>query len=567
MNQLNQFFQQMQSLFAGMTAQSKLMAILLTVGIAVSSVFLIQGVTTGKGSMIYLLDGTVFTEEELTRIEIALGVAKLRGHEITGNRIKIPKASSDEYLKAISDGKAVPERAGSAFDNATNSGSFMETTKTTEAKHLRATLKDIETIIKRMNPSLIEEVFVQHSEKRLGFSGDRSQVASVAIKTRGGRELGGEQRLAIIRYLQKTFAGLKQSDIAILCNGQTTVASDDPATTNHSNFYQLKTQQEDHLRREAERLLANYGDVQVGVNVELDSTASEKSESLTFEPKPTKIQSAVTKKDSKSQRAGTGGKPGTETNVSPNRPQSIATADQNSESKEQTESEKSVTGNIVKQTETVGLQIKAVSVSVSIPSSYYRKVSLFRWRDANPDKKDDKDFAQTASELKALKEETEKNIQNTISHILPNVAAGADSRPRVLVISYEDMPVPLPSEITLSERAVDWLSNSWQTLGLMGLVGAALISLRGFAKTVPTANDSEFERGFDLPLDDATDIDLSSLTDEENEAFGEQSDADDDSPPRLRTTGGDIKNDLTAMVRENPDAAATLLRNWITEAI
>jgi flagellar M-ring protein FliF len=145
------------------------------------------------------------------------------------------------------------------------------------------------------------------------------------------------------------------------------------------------------------------------------------------------------------------------------------------------------------------------------------------------------------------------------------VAAGADSLPRVAVASYVDLPIPEPPAITLSEKSLSWFSQYWQTVALFGLVGAALFSLRSFAKTAPASNDSEFERGFDLPLDDAIDIDLSSLTDEESESFSAQAPADD-SPPRLRTTGGDIKNDLTAMVRENPDAAATLLRNWITEA-
>jgi len=135
----------------------------------------------------------------------------------------------------------------------------------------------------------------------------------------------------------------------------------------------------------------------------------------------------------------------------------------------------------------------------------------------------------------------------------------------VAVESYVDIPIPEPPAITLSEKSLSWIWQYWQTLALIGLVGAALVSLRSFAKTVPAANDSAFERGFDLPLDDASDIDLSSLTDEENASFATQPSADD-SPPRLRTTGGDIKSDLTAMVRENPDAAATLLRNWITEA-
>ena len=74
MNQLNEFIQQMRSLFAGMTPQSKLMAILLTVGIGVSTVFLIQGAATGNGTMVYLLDKKTLNEEELSKIQFESSV-------------------------------------------------------------------------------------------------------------------------------------------------------------------------------------------------------------------------------------------------------------------------------------------------------------------------------------------------------------------------------------------------------------------------------------------------------------------------------------------------------------
>lgn len=171
----------------------------------------------------------------------------------------------------------------------------------------------------------------------------------------------------------------------------------------------------------------------------------------------------------------------------------------------------------------------------------------------------------TPAELETMRTDTERKIQSLINGILPTVAAGEDKFPRVFVDSYPDFQVEEPPAASLAETAMAWLTQSWQTLALLGVVMAALLSLRSFAKTVPTANDRDFERGFDLPLDDATDIDLSSLTDEENAEFDTQEETEN-SPPRLRTTGGDIKNDLTAMVRENPDAAATMLRNWITES-
>ena len=565
MNQLNQFMQQMRSLFEGMTPQSKLMAVLITIGIGVSSVFLVQGASTSAGSMVYLLDGKPLSEEALDKIEFALGNSGLRGFERVGNRIRVPKATSDLYYKAISEGKAIPDGMGNAVEKALNSGSMLDNTQTTQAKLLAGKQKDLSDAIKRMDP-LIHDAYINYDEKRSGFSGDRKQTASVAIQTKGGKELSGERRRAIIVFVQKAFAGLKQSDIALYCNGETMIASDDPTSMQLSKFYQLKQQLEREYRSRAERLLADYGDVRLDVNVELDPMASEETETLSFNEKPTKIQSASSKKDAKSQRMMTGGRPGTDPNVIANKGQTLNNPDQNTELKEQTESEKSVTGNTLKKTETVGHQTNRVSVSISIPFSYYRKVSDYKWRELNPTKKTIEMPDMTPENLIAIQDETKRSVQEKINAILPKVAAGEDKLPRVLVDSYPDLPVQEPPPVSLATTSLEWLAQSWQMLALVGLVLAALVSLRSFAKTIPASNDRDFERGFDLPLDDAIDIDLSSLTDAENDSFDSQP-AGDASPPKLRTTGGDIKNDLTAMVRENPDAAATMLRNWITDSL
>jgi len=566
MNQFNQFVQQMRSLFEGMTPQSKLMAILLVIGIGVSSVFLIQGSVTGNGTMVYLLDGKPLSEEALDKIEFALGNSGLRGFERIGNRIRVPKASSDVYYKAISEGKAIPDGMGNAVEKALNSGSMLDNTQTTQAKLLSGKLKDLSDAIKRMDP-MIYDAYITYSEDRIGFASNRIKTASVAIQTKGSKELSGDRRRAIISFVEKSFAGLKQSDIALYCNGETMIASDDPISMQQSKYYQLKRQQEQEYRIRAEKLLTDYGNVRLDVNVELDPMASEETETLSFNEKPTKIQSATSKKDAKSQRMQPGGRPGTDPNVVSNKGQSLSSPDQNMESKEQFESEKSVTGNTLTKKETVGHQTTQVSVSVSIPFSYYRKAATYKWRELNPTKKASEMPEMTPADLELIQKETERSIQGKINPLLPKVAAGEDKLPRVTVDSYTDFPVQDPPEASLATTSMVWLSQSWQTLVLIGLVLAALLSLRSFAKTIPASNDRDFERGFDLPLDDAVDIDLSSLTDEENDAFDPQAEGGETAPPRLRTTGGDIKNDLTAMVRENPDAAATMLRNWITDSM
>jgi len=570
MNQFNQITQQIRSLFLGMTPQSRLMAILLAAGIAISGVFLVQSASTGGNAMVTLFDGRSLSDEQLDHIDIALSDKGLRQQAREGKRIRVPKSLSDVYYKAIADGKAVPEGMGTAVETVLNGGSFLESTKTTEAKHLAAKERDLAKAIERLDP-LILECFVKYDEKRTGFSSERSQTASVAIKTRGGKDLTADQRLSIAIYVQKSFAGLKERDIVIYCNSISSVASDDPASIQQSKYYRLKRQLEEDYRNRAEKMLANYGNVRVDVNVDLDPVASEETESLAFNEKPTKLQSVTTKKDAKQQRNSPGGRPGAEPNATSNKGQALSTvADQNSESKEQTESEKLVTGSTIKKSEKVGHETKRVSVSVSIPESYYRKAHIFKSRLLDPvvaGKKESVIPELTVADLETLKKETIRSIQTVINGMLPAVEPGEDKFPRVQVDSYFDMTVPEPPGVSLTETVLAWLSQSWQTIGLMGLVFAALISLRSFAKSTPSSNDKDFERGFDLPLDDAADIDLSSLSNEENETIAdENSDEVASGPPRLRTTGGDIKNDLTLLVRENPDAAATLLRNWIGES-
>jgi flagellar M-ring protein FliF len=161
-----------------------------------------------------------------------------------------------------------------------------------------------------------------------------------------------------------------------------------------------------------------------------------------------------------------------------------------------------------------------------------------------------------------IKLETAASIQAQLIPIMPTGATDEDKLSRVNVTDYPDMPTPEIPPTPLIRTAMAWLAQYWQTIALMGLAGAAIISLRQFAMTASSSNDSEFEKGFDLTLDDASDIDLSSLSDEENESVVHSLENDSDMP-RLRTTGGDVKNDMTALIRENPDAAATLLRNWI----
>ena len=94
-----------------------------------------------------------------------------------------------------------------------------------------------------------------------------------------------------------------------------------------------------------------------------------------------------------------------------------------------------------------------------------------------------------------------------------------------------------------------------------------MLMLRSFARGTPGGNvDAAFERGLDLQLQDPATWDLSELDADDEASLQEAGEAGGDGKRRFNFTGGEIKEELTALVRENPDAAASLLRNWIGDA-
>ncbi|MFN9604190.1 MAG: hypothetical protein ACK6A7_12200 [Planctomycetota bacterium] len=196
MNQLTQLLRQIQALVAGMNPQSRVMSILMLVAILIGAGFLIQGYSSAKIATEYAFAGQSFSTEELDQMEMALSSAGLRDYERIGNRLRVPSATKDSYLKALLDAKAMPERLGSAMDRALSSGNILESMSVTQARHRNATIKDMQTALRKF--PFIEEALITYDERTEGFSSSKKKSASVAIMPRGSAELSASQKRSII---------------------------------------------------------------------------------------------------------------------------------------------------------------------------------------------------------------------------------------------------------------------------------------------------------------------------------------------------------------------------------
>jgi flagellar M-ring protein FliF len=572
MNYLNQLFEQARSLVMSMTPGARILAGLMLVAIALSTTFLVKDIQ--QAEMELLFNGHVFKESELQLAETAMSNAGLKKYELDGMRIRVPRSDRDQYIKALASGAATPQQMGSATGKALSSANMLEPMLMTKARILEARQQDLAAALERL--PFVDKVFVTYDERREGFAGNSQSTASILVLPRNQMPLNDQQKRSIMHQVKAAFAGLEYKNISVmdLNSGSSMSGDSDPLSTEEQRFYQQKHVLEQRLVDKARNLLSDYGEVKVEANVELDPTLRAETEVLTYQGNPVSIQTSLSKKDSESSRPVAGGRPGTEPNAIANRSDSLATRnEQSSKSKEQQESERKLVGQETTLSEKVGFIIRTASLSVAIPYSYYNLAWRREWQELNPGKALTEAPAMTQADLTSLKDTIQNKIQTSLASLLPEPPPGVNAKPRVTVTDYLDMPVEeLPSP-SLAKTGLLWLADNWQALGMFLIAGIAILAMRSFVNAGgKSSNDEAFERGFDLPLDDTIDSELAaaqaasaSLGLEAGETAADASTRGELSSKRARftNTGQEIRSELSSLIKENPDMAATLLRSWI----
>jgi flagellar M-ring protein FliF len=211
-------------------------------------------------------------------------------------------------------------------------------------------------------------------------------------------------------------------------------------------------------------------------------------------------------------------------------------------------------GRVVKAT--APLVPKKVTAAVGVPSSYYEQV----WKERNPTPAGEEAKVPEPQAIAAIEAEVIKKIEDMIVNLIPKLPAGEDKYPLVTVKTFEHLTAP-PAELpNIASTAGVWVAENWTTLGMF-LVGAfSLLMLRGMVKAKP---DETTPSGTTA----APGAPQLSLVGGEEDDEGEAASGEENRPKkRFATASSNIKDDLASMVRENPEAAANILRSWLGEA-
>jgi flagellar M-ring protein FliF len=562
MGTLEKITVQIRELFASMTPSARIMAGLMAGVIVVSLGWIVSFQQTSQ--MEFLFGGEVFRDDELKVAEKALGAAGLRNYVREGSRIKVPLEQRDVYLKALAEGGAVPKDWGADIERALNSSNPFEGQSLIDKRFENARQSELARIFMRI-PG-VEWAAVSHNEKRQGFGRNSQQGASIYLKGPGNHAVDLETMRQICETTTTYFAGLRPENVTVLDlgSGNSYRGNSDPNAADQQPYLQAQRQWEAKYAAQVRHLLSSYGDIKVAVTVELDPTLRRESEKIKYDPVGTATESTMSKRDSKSSKPLDGGRPGAEPNAAfANKSASVTPpANQTSESKETQEDQRTLVGHEATLTKEAPLTPRRVSVSVGVSETYFAKLWRERFLLTNPDKQAKDLPAMTAADLTKLKGEVDKNIRDAVSAILPATRQGDDRFPLVTVVYNPELSLPELPQPAMAETLMAWLGKNWTTVGLFTLVGLSLMMMFSWVKAQSTTErEKQFSQGFGLEVP-ATMGDTLELGETAKSESGEPQ----ESTSAFQITGGEIKDELSNLIKQNPDAAVNLLRTWIGEA-
>lgn len=556
MDFLNKAYLQIVDLFRTMTPAARLTAGLLAAAIVVGLAFLFRFQTQSADD--YLLGGRPFMAGELTSAQRALSEAGLKNWLLEGNRIKIPANQKDVYIAALAENNALPADWNAAMDKAVDGTNPFRSRHEIDISMQRAKQKELSMVISRFKN--VEQAYVTFDEiEKGGLRRQKLKTASVAVQT-SGTGLEEPQARAIRNLLSTSYAGLEQNSIAIT-DATTGKSYIPPSADGQSgdNLYDItKTNYEEKWKKKLTDHLSNIAGIMVGVNVEMDNEIRSDVTSLKWDAKPVPVQTTESTQESTSVGPTTSGRPGAAANgvggTVGNQPAEIAAGSGTKSTQNQTSNTQSSVPGFEKTTTTNwGMRPKHVTAAINVPASYYVKI----WKQLNPVPAGQPVKEPDAADLKKIEGEERKRIEDAVVNLLPPPPAGKAPYPLVTVSTYPDIPsAPLPVD-TLMQQTTGWLASNWRTVAMFGMSCIGLLMLRGMLRNNPPAQSSS-------PAPQAS-------HEEHDEA---EETADETEKPeqilmmrrKLSSKGPNLREELRQLVKEDPDAAANVLRGWIGDA-
>ncbi len=555
MDFLNKSLQQITDVFKSMTPGARITSGLLVAVIVVSLVYLVQVQTTATDN--YLFGGREFSQSELTNMAAAFGQAKLGDFDVVGYRVRVPADKRAAYLGALADANALPSDFSRDLEKTLTSQSLFPVSREVMKEQLEAAKeKNLSLIIREMRN--IQDSRVQfETEKQPGLRGTTETRAIAAVRAVGNRELTEQQVDAIRNTVVAGVAGLEPENVTVTdWNGSRTyqwTGKGSIAGVPNSEYIAHKRFHENDWRQRILSRLVNYPGAIVEVDVELETELEQRTQTHKFENTATPIETIDTSKIITQSGGGSGGVPGVPSNSgNANQPAVVAQAKATESNTEEIRTEsKAVPSETIIDSKKPGLVPKRVTTSIGIPRSYYVRL----WKEQNKPAEGEEQIEPTQADIERIKSPVEEKIKDSIAGILPRRIPGEDPYEHVVVQMDHDFAPEVGPTPGITAGASTWLASNWQNLGMILFGVFSLLMLRSMVQSSAEP----------APGNEPT---PQLQTESASGAVSEEDDFEDEEEYRLRfeSTGPNLRSELTRLVKDDPESAANVLKNWIGEA-
>jgi flagellar M-ring protein FliF len=548
MNLLNTTYAQLRDLLGSMTIGARITAALLLSVVVISLTFLFQHGAAGPDE--YLFGGESLPASQLDDVEAAIAKAGLSGHLRDGRGIRVPASRKSEFMAAVADQGALPPNLHTLLEKALDNGSPLDSRETTRNRLKIATQRTLSEWIGAMD--WVDEASVLYDEEQLPGPNRQKQVtATVGVKPILGEVVDPRRERNLQRLVAGSIAGLSPENVVVTSLGGDayTEGGAGYADAFDDEYYQTRVLYEQYKRDSIRNTLNFIRGVRVEVNAILTDIASEKIRGVKPDEKTALIEE-VTSSDNSTETVTTGGgPPGLESQGPTPRESELANKTVNQQKQIEENQAKSFAGFEDTVTVKKGLIPKEVWATVAVPASYLVDV----WREQNQVPEGDA-RQPSAQDLTFTESKVKEKIENLVEPHLDGHVKGEDNYKYVIVEFFDTAaPANLP-EPSLASTAADWTGRNWSMLSMMGLAVFSLLVLRSIVRSGPPHGSPTMALSVEHEGSAAA-------------AAGGGDDENDEQRPRLRLKKSALfKDDLADIVREDPDAAAAILRSWIGNA-
>jgi flagellar M-ring protein FliF len=551
MDILKQQFARIAEQFAGLSATQRMLAGSL-IAIMVLTMMLWGRYATTAESVPVL--NSSFDDQQIMHATMAL---KAEGIDCTvnGDRIMVPADKHDQALAILSYEQLLPADSKSGFDDIIKETNPFDTDKKSDLMFTRARAAELAQIINEWHGVADAKVVINPVyEKHIGDS--LKPGAVVSIKTRGEEVDIKHMVEAASSTVASSTSGMDRSRVSVIIDGRAYKPHDDGNGAfdgGDGDLYELQSQQEQYFENKIAKALGNITDPLISVSVNLD-VQSKVSTSTAYDPK-TSVQkeTSTDNKTDESSQSSAGAEPGAVPNVGASINASGASGGTSTSTEEDKAEFTNAIGSTIETTTTPAGQQQVASASVTLPRSHF--LDLYT-RDNPGSKMPDEETLVKYSEPEMA----------WVKHQVKS-ACGLKSDDNIYIDMYSDVPPAENAADATAQAGVAGLSVIGHVkeiaIGALAMLSLFMVSMmvrKGAPAPVALAGGAVGGAGSldirETPVYGGDDEIAAVVGEGQNAMDGMELD-----PEAMKSQ--QVVEQVTTMVKENPDAAATLVKRWM----